>query len=375
MKTLTITFLTSFLAFSLVACSFKAQSNGGQSETQDSVLIQLDSIRQDAATSKDTIRIMGVGDIMLGTNFPNSSYLPPNDGNDLLMHIKPIIQQADIAFGNLEGVFLTGNGPVKQCSNPAVCYAFKSPDHYINHISDAGFNLLSVANNHVRDFGDIGVFNTMKVLNEAEIPHAGLLKCPYTIFKMDSLTIGFAAFAPNSGTVSINDYANAKKTVSHLDSLCDIVIVSFHGGAEGATKNHITRQNEVFLGENRGNPYQFARVVIDAGADIVFGHGPHVVRAIDLYKGRFIAYSMGNFATYGRFNLAGPNGIAPIIDILVDKNGAFISGQIHSFKQVGEGGPIPDENLKAVKEIAKLTQSDIPEAPLEISESGVITLK
>lgn len=129
------------------------------------------------------------------------------------------------------------------------------------------------------------------------------------------------------------------------------------------------------MGENRGNPYQFARVVIDAGADIVFGHGPHVVRAIDMYKGRFIAYSMGNFATYGRFNLSGLNGLAPIIDILVDKNGEFISGQIHFFKQVGEDGPIPDENLKALKEITKLTLSDIPEAPLEISDSGVITIK
>jgi hypothetical protein len=97
---------------------------------------------------------------------------------------------------------------------------------------------------------------------------------------------------------------------------------------------HITCKTEIFLGENRGNPYEFARMAIDAGADVVLGHGPHVIRAIDVYKGRFIAYSLGNFATYGRFNLSGSNGIAPIIEIDVDNNGKFLRGKIHAYKQI-----------------------------------------
>jgi hypothetical protein len=344
----------------------------------DTIKINLDSIKtilDSTNITTDEIRIMGVGDIMIGTNFPNKSHLPPNDGKDILAPVTPLLSQADIAFGNLEGVFLTENGPVKKCSNPKVCYAFKMPDYYVQYIKDAGLNLLSVANNHVGDFGDVGRKNTQRVLSEAEIPHAGMLDCPFTIFMKDSIKYGFAAFAPNYGTVSINDIPNAVKIVAHLDSMCDIVIVSFHGGAEGATKNRITRQNEIFLGENRGNPYKFARAVIDAGADVVFGHGPHVVRAIDSYKGRFIAYSMGNFATYSRFNLSGPKGYAPIIDIKVNKNGEFLRGQIHAFKQVGEGGPIEDENLRAIKEIMRLTKLDIPETQLEIFESGEITIK
>ena len=321
-----------------------------------------------------TAKIIGVGDIMLGTNYPSESLLPPNDGKDMLLPVKDIISRGDVSFGNLEGVVLTGNGPAKKCSNPKVCYTFKMPDHYVNYLQDAGFNLLSVANNHVQDFGSVGAANTTKILKEKGIPHAGLESCPYTTFEKNGLTYGFAAFAPNPGTIKINDYANAKKIISHLDSVCDIVIVSFHGGAEGSSRSHITRSKEIFLGEDRGNPYEFARVVIDAGADVVFGHGPHVTRAFDLYKDRFIAYSMGNFATYGMFNLAGISGIAPILELDVDAEGKFLKGKIYSTKQPGEGGPVMDDTNGALKEIIKLTAADIPECKLRIGEDGNIEL-
>ena len=106
----------------------------------------------------------------------------------------------------MEGVILTGEGPVKKCSDPKVCYAFKMPDHYVNYLVEAGFNLLSVANNHTRDFGSVGAANTLRILNKAGIPHAGLKECPYTTFKKDGISYGFAAFAPNTGTVKMNDY-------------------------------------------------------------------------------------------------------------------------------------------------------------------------
>lgn len=318
------------------------------------------------------VKIIGVGDIMLGTNYPNSSYLPPNDGKDILLPVKEIISKGDVSFGNLEGVLLTGEGERKKCSNPAICYAFKMPDHYIDYLVDAGFNLLSIANNHIRDFGRTGTANTIRILENSPINFAGLEECPYTTFEKDGVRYGFAAFAPNTGTVKINDYTNAKAIISHLDSVSDIVIVSFHGGAEGSTMRHITRKREMFLGENRGNPYEFARMAIDAGADIVLGHGPHVTRAIDIYKDRFIAYSLGNFATYGRFNLSGPNGIAPIVELNLSKTGEFISGKIYSTKQIGEGGPILDEQNRALKEIQQLTRKDIPECTLEIEADGSI---
>lgn len=354
--------------------NFSIDAAGVRGQVQDTVRVRTDS----ASVGKDSvqvIKLIGVGDIMLGTNFPNAGYLPPNDGKDMLNSVKDILLTGDITFGNLEGVLLTSDGPVKKCSDPSVCYAFKSPDHYVNYLKEAGFNLLSVANNHVNDFGAVGVTNTLRVLKEAGIPHAGVKSLPYTTFEKEGLTFGFAAFAPNNGTVSLNDYANARKIIAHLDSISDIVIVSFHGGAEGAAMTHITRKTETFLGENRGNPYEFARIVIDAGADVVLGHGPHVTRAIDTYKNRLIAYSMGNFATYGRFNLKGPNGISPIIEVEMTKNGEFIRGKIHSTMQVGRGIPALDESKRVLKEIQQLTAQDIPESKLEINEDGTFFQK
>jgi hypothetical protein len=326
-------------------------------------------------TFVDTIKplkIMAVGDLMIGTNFPSDAYLPPKDGSDILKPIHNYLDSSNLAIGNLEGVLLTGEGDVKKCNDPSKCYAFKSPDHYVHHYKSAGFDILSLANNHVGDFGSAGKKNTVQLLKENEIFFAGLEDYPFTTLVKDSIRYGFCAFSPNRGTMRINNYEVAREIVQHLDSICDIVIVSFHGGAEGAKYNHITRKTEMFLGENRGNPYDFSRMVIDAGADLVFGHGPHVVRAVDLYKDRFIAYSLGNFATYARFNLRGPNGLAPLLEVSVNQKGEFIKAKIHSFKQIGEGGPQWDETNSAYSEIKRLTLIDIPEAPL--SFDGINTI-
>lgn len=324
---------------------------------------------------RDTLTILGVGDIMLGTDFPKREYLPPDDGANLLKPVLSYLREADIAFGNLEGTFLTGDHPAKKCKDTLMCYAFKMPDHYAGYLREAGFDVMSVANNHINDFGLKGARNTVEVLGKEGIRHAGLAFCPTDTFRVDDLTIGFTAFAPNTGTLDFNDHESASRIVRALDSLCDIVIVSFHGGAEGATRTHVTRQDELFVGENRGNPYQFARTVIDAGADIVFGHGPHVTRALDLYRDRLICYSLGNFATYGRFNLSGVSGIAPMVLATVNRKGEFLSAQVRSIRQPGEGGPVIDDQQRALKELIQLTRTDIPEAPLLITMEGTVRKK
>jgi poly-gamma-glutamate capsule biosynthesis protein CapA/YwtB (metallophosphatase superfamily) len=324
---------------------------------------------------RDSLTILGVGDIMLGTDFPKKEYLPPDDGANLLKPVRSYIREADISFGNLEGTLLSGDHPGKKCKDSLVCYAFKMPDHYARYLTEAGFDVMSVANNHINDFGLKGSRNTVEVLEREGIRYAGLGFCPTTVFRVDDLTIGFTAFAPNTGTLDFNDHASAARIVRALDSVCDIVIVSFHGGAEGATQTHVTRQDEMFVGENRGNPYRFARAVIDAGADIVFGHGPHVTRAIDLYRDRLICYSLGNFATYGRFNLAGVSGIAPMVTVTVNRKGEFQSARVRSIRQPGEGGPVIDEQQRALKELMQLTRTDIPEAPLLISMDGIVRKK
>ncbi len=320
----------------------------------------------------DTITIIGVGDIMPGTNFPSSKFLPADSGKYLFKPVKNIIENADITFGNLEGCLLNSGGTVKKCQDSTKCYAFRIPTYFAGILKEAGFDILNLANNHCGDFGETGRISTMKTLDSAGIFYAGLLSCPYVIFTKNNLKIAFCAFSPFAGTSDMMLPDTVKKTVTLLDSICDIVIVSMHAGAEGANYNHITRQSEVFYDEDRGNVYEFAHIVIDWGADIVFGHGPHVTRAVELYKSRFIAYSLGNFCTYGRFNLKGANGAAPIIKVFTDPKGKFLKAKVFSIIQTGEGGPEIDYSKSALQQLIELTKSDFHENTIKIDATGTI---
>lgn len=215
----------------------------------------------------------------------------------------------------------------------------------------------------------------MRFLDKINMEYAGLTSCPYTIFEKQGIKYGFAAFAPNSGTMDIRDIKAAETIVRKLNDSCDVVIVSFHGGAEGRSKQHITRKTETFYGENRGNVYAFSHAMVDAGADIIFGHGPHVTRAMEVYKDRFIAYSLGNFCTYDRFSLRGVSGLAPIVNIKIDNEGKFISGQIVPIIQLGRGGVTLDEQKRVIPIIQNLNKTDIPEGIIEITDEGEILRK
>ncbi len=322
---------------------------------------------------KDTVSIIGVGDIMMGTNFPSEKYLPPENGIRLWREVTDILNDADLTFGNLEGVVLDSGGTQKKCNNPDLCYLFRTPEKFISTLVDAGFDVVSMANNHAGDFGQEGRENTVKVLDSLGINHAGLIERPYCLITIDGMKYGFAAFSPNTGTLSINDHEEAKKLVTYLDSISDIVIVSFHGGAEGSKYQHVLRETEFFYGENRGNIYEFAHDLINSGADIIFGHGPHVTRAIEVYQNKFIAYSLGNFCTYARFNLKGANGLAPIIKVYTDHRGKFLWGQIIPIFQEGEGGPKIDQQKRVIKTLQELTSTDFPEVEISINDDGLIT--
>lgn len=318
--------------------------------------------------------LMAVGDVMLGTDFPSIASLPPNDDPMVLLGpALPAFARADMLFGNLEGAFLDGGQPAKVCRDMSKCYLFRVPTRYARTMKEAGFTHLSLANNHVGDFGLRAQQRTIRLLDSLGIAHAGLATRRTHIDTIQGLLVGLCAFAPNSGTAQLNDYECLRRTVQALDSVCDIVIASCHMGAEGRTAAHITRKTEQFCGENRGNPYQIARVLIDAGADVVIGHGPHVPRAFDLYKGRFIAYSLGNFCTYGHFALAGISGYAVLLELQLDQDGAFRCGQLHPFRQVPPGGLSPESRGEVISYLRSLTAHDIPEGRLVIDANGKIT--
>ena len=381
-KTIKMNFKYLFINLFLVVALFSCQNSSGQNENDINTLsdtIIAESNNHDSLVNNKAdrlISIIGVGDMMLGTNYPKSpNYLPPNkDCRPLLKDVKSILLDADLTFGNCEGVFSDNISYARSCGSSKNCYRFSMPEKFADCFVESGFDVLSIGNNHVGDLGEYGKKNTIKVLNDKGIHFAGLSSCPYTIFEKDGIKYGFTAFAPNRGTNRITDLKNAKQIVEMLDSLTDIVIVSFHGGAEGSKYQHVTRKTEIFLGQNRGNVYEFAHLVVDAGADIVFGHGPHVTRAVDIYKNRFITYSMGNFVTYRRFNLSGANGLAPIIKVFVDKDGVFHEAKVYSVNQYENKGPVLDPQNRALKKIKELTKSDFPELNIDISDEGIIKL-
>lgn len=327
-------------------------------------------------TTGRELTITLVGDIMLGTSFPSSRYLPPHDNPLLLLgELADSLANSDITSGNLEGSFLNEGEPVKKCRDTTVCYLFRMPERYAGALAAAGFDFLSLANNHFGDFGPDSRQRTMELLDSLGIRYGGLLEYPLSYISRDSLLYGFCAFAPNEGTVSINDIDGAAEIVRKMADSCDIVIVSFHGGAEGAEHQHVPGTDEMYYSENRGNVHEFAHAMIDAGADVVFGHGPHVTRAVEVYRERFIAYSLGNFCTYGRFNLSGPNGIAPVIRVRISSMGRFISGRIIPVFQLYGGGVRIDSSGKVIARIRELTETDFPDTVIKINDDGIITYK
>lgn len=321
----------------------------------------------------DTLTIAMTGDIMMGTTYPATA-LPAEGGKHLFRDVKPFLQQADIAVGNLEGTLCDGGESTKG-DGPNV-YAFRTPTSYAQWLKDAGYDFLSMANNHANDFGTEGILSTERMLTQQGIKFAGLEgRVETAIIQRKGLKIGFCAFGHNSYTIKHTDLATVKRILTQLKDETDLIIVSFHGGAEGRTKSHLPYGTETFLGENRGSLRELAHFCIDNGADVVYGHGPHVVRCAEVYKGRFIDYSLGNFCTPYGMSLTGISAHSPVIVIKIDRKGRFLSGKIHSFLQQKGVGPRKDATQSVARQIKQLSEEDVPQSEARIDSNGNITLK
>jgi len=336
-----------------------------------------DSARKDTSAVNDTVTFAAVGDIMPGTSFPDESYLPPGDDPvPLMASLFNVLTKPDITFGNLEGPFSDKAKLQKKCRDTTTCYAFRVPERYAGVLDMAGFDLLSIANNHIGDFGYEAMITTSLILDSYGISYAGTKQYPWSIKMVnDSVSVGFCAFSPNRGTINLHDDYKVAEIISMLERNCDIVVVSVHGGGEGADHQHVTRKEEFYYGENRGNLYEFAHRAVDLGADLVLGHGPHVSRAVELYKGRLIAYSLGNFLTYRRFNLTGPNGFSPVLYASLNHDGEFLGGKIIPVYQNYSGHVKQDPQKRAIFKIRELMLTDFPETNLVIDSNGNISLK
>lgn len=319
----------------------------------------------------DGLTIAAVGDLMIGTDYPEDR-LPPHDGARYLDAAAPLLRAADIAIGNLEGVLMDGGTPRKSCEIASACFLFRSPARYVNHFKNAGFDALSLANNHSRDFGEAGRSYTMAVLANAGIRHSGR-RGDIATWQAAGRRIAFVAFSPTLKSHLLNDIPTAVTLVASLAKSHDIVLVSFHGGVEGRGAEKLPFEEEFYFGETRGEVVRFSRAVIDAGADLVVGHGPHVVRAMELYNDRLIAYSLGNFATHMGVNVSGPNGVAPLLVAHIGPDGTFLEAKLHSFVQIRPNGPQPDPDGSALRMVRRLTAETFPDGSLAFSDSGEIT--
>lgn len=360
-----------FMAMVLsLSCTSKAENN------RQSVNVESDSLpRSQVKETKQLPEKMVIsmcGDIMMGTTYPTVQ-LPPNNGRDIFSDTKEFTQQADLAVGNLEGAICSGGKSTK--GSGKYSYAFRMPPSFAPLLKEAGYDYLSMANNHANDFGAEGIAESERVLDAQGIKYSGIKgRIESVVLEKDGVKYGICAFGHNSYTLKHTDLSLVKRIVEDLREKSDIVIVSFHGGAEGRDKRHLPHGTEIFLGENRGNLREFAHFCIDHGADVVYGHGPHVVRAVEVYNGRFIAYSLGNFCTPYGMSLTGISGYAPVINIEIDKNGRFLSGKIHSFIQQRGAGPRKDMTNSVAREIKILSEQDIPQNPITIDSEGNITL-
>ncbi|MBN2800717.1 MAG: CapA family protein [Deltaproteobacteria bacterium] len=327
-----------------------------------------DTVRVPLPAGK-TLRIRAAGDVMMGTDFPHpTDYLPPNDGADLLAGVIPLLRDADMTFVNLEGP-LCDTGTTDKCAPGQNCYAFRTPTRYGDYLVAAGVDVVSTANNHAEDFGQRCRLETEAALDARGIAYSGR---PGTVASLDvdGVKVGVIGFHSSASGHNLNDLDTAAALVRAVAASNDLVLVSFHGGAEGSKATHVPQGGEVFYGERRGDLRAFAQVVVEAGADLVVGHGPHVPRGMELIDGHLVAYSLGNFATYGRFSLGGHLSTSLVLEVVLDRDGRLVQGKILPVRLEGKGVPVPDPEGVAIDLIRSLTEEDFPGRGPVIAKDG-----
>ncbi len=237
------------------------------------------------------VRVALVGDIMLGRKV--GEYIQKNGASYPFLSVKERLLGADLAFANLET-------PI--CSTGEFINLFRAHPKAVDGLVSVGIDIVSLANNHVFDYHQEGLFETWELLSEAGIKQVGSgmnLKEATTgeILTVKGLRIGFLAYtetwflysrtdinwiAGDCPGVAPLDKALICADVKRLKSQADVVIVSLHWGIEYSQK---TTKEEATL----------AQSIIDAGADVVFGHHPHVIKPWIFYQSKPIFYSVGNF--------------------------------------------------------------------------------
>jgi poly-gamma-glutamate capsule biosynthesis protein CapA/YwtB (metallophosphatase superfamily) len=316
------------------------------------------------------ITLSGVGDVIMGAVPGN---LPPSDGAGFFDPVKSALA-SDLVMGNLETPLTepTGHG---KCGDPPSegCFQFSLPPSYANHLRDAGFQVLNLANNHTNDMGPEGLANTRDALTSVGIQHTGGVG-QIASATVKGVTVAVLGFSVYSWGANLNNIEAAVALVTEADAKADLVVIQMQGGAEGSDQTHVRPGHEIFLGEDRGDLITFSHAVVDAGADVVFGHGPHIMRGMEFYKGRLIAYSLGNFCGYGVLSSAGFLGVGGVLKVSLHKDGTWVGGTLIATEMVNGGIAAPDDDKRALAFVAGLSREDFGAAAPAISlTDGTIT--
>lgn len=313
------------------------------------------------------VEIKAVGDIVPGTNFPD--YRLP-DPNYLFNSVKMFMGEVDILFGNFEST-LTNYPDSAKDIRQGMTFAFRTPPEFAGILQAAGFDVLSVANNHSFDFGNPGFEDTIAHIEQTGMRAVGR-KDEIVIVEANGYAIAFIGFSYWDDHNNMNNLAAATSLVQRAQASADMVVISVHAGAEGTDALHVRDRTEYFFSENRGNIVQFSRAMIDAGADLILGHGPHVPRAMELYQNKLIAYSLGNFVGYRTLATVGPLGQSLILEVELNPDGDFLRGRIIPVALDTNGIPYIDDLFQSVTLIRQLTAKDFPGTPLAIDQMGYI---
>jgi hypothetical protein len=317
-----------------------------------------------AAPPGHAITLEWVGDIALSTQ----RGLPPGGLGQALAPVRAQLRDADLTAGNLEGTLSVGGASKCGGLGGGTCFAFQAPPSTAGALAGLGFDVVNTANNHSLDYGPSSRSQTISALNAAGVAHTGL-PGQFSIVRSRGERVAFLGFAPYASDANLLDIPAAQALVRQAGSRASLVVVIIHAGAEGAGALHTPHGGEFFLGENRGNARAFAHAMIDAGASIVMGSGPHVIRGVERYRGRLIAYSLGNFVGYHTLGGAGVLSDSAILRVTLGRRGRVLSGRWISV-MLNNGLPRLDPSGASARLMAKLSLEDFPADHFAVGPRG-----
>jgi Bacterial capsule synthesis protein PGA_cap len=320
------------------------------------------------------VHLVFTGDINPGIRTEENG-IPPDSGRAFFQQVDTLLR-GDLVIGNFEGT-LSDSGDSEKCKDkPAdLCYAFATPTWLAARLVEAGFTHLNLANNHAGDFGPAGRRHTEEVFDSLGVETYGPLeRIVMTPVWVDStpVMVGVVGFTTYPFAYNLLDLARSRAVVDSVRRYVDLLVVTFHGGTEKGQPARVPRGAEQLAGEDRGDLRRWARVVIDAGADAVVGHGPHVLRGVEFYRGKPIFYSLGNFANYRGFSLDGPKAVSVVLDLAIAKGGTFEGARVIPIRQRPGVGPMPDPRGAGLQLLQRLTRLDFGKTGAIIRKDGEV---